>query len=184
MIDYLRRIVRFTNVEVRRTPPLLLRTNSRQKSILLVCLYTIDKICARKPQFTLSSLTCHRFIITSIAVCSKGLCDSYCPNNVYAKVGGVSVVELNLLEREFLSMIDWRLMVSPRRLVAEPCTHLGSAHATICKSIMSTSFGRTVKADSSSHRVILPGAISIWTLHVPIRPSALWNLPRSSWTPE
>jgi hypothetical protein len=64
------------------------------------------------PLFTLSSLTCHRFVITSITVSSKGLCDAFCPNNLYARVGGISLSELNVLEREFLQMIDWRLMVS------------------------------------------------------------------------
>jgi hypothetical protein len=36
---------------------------------------------------------------------------------VYAKVGGISTGELNVLEREFLRMIEWRLTVSlcPRR---------------------------------------------------------------------
>ncbi|KAF9047325.1 cyclin-domain-containing protein [Panaeolus papilionaceus] len=95
VLDYLKRIVKFTNVE---------------KSCLLILLFNIDQICSRSPWFTLSSLTCHRFIITSITVTSKGLCDAFCPNNLYAKVGGITVTELNLLEREFLKMIDWRLM--------------------------------------------------------------------------
>ncbi|PPQ98438.1 hypothetical protein CVT24_004117 [Panaeolus cyanescens] len=95
VLDYLKRIVKFTNVE---------------KSCLLITLFNIDQICSRSPWFTLSSLTCHRFIITSIAVTSKGLCDAFCPNNLYAKVGGITVTELNVLEREFLKMIDWRLM--------------------------------------------------------------------------
>lgn len=86
--------------------------SSFQKSCLLITLFNIDQICARIPLFTLTSLTCHRFVITSIAVSSKGLCDAFCPNNLYARVGGISVTELNVLEREFLSMIDWRLMVS------------------------------------------------------------------------
>jgi hypothetical protein len=64
------------------------------------------------PLFSLSSLSCHRFIISSIVVSSKGLCDAFCPNTLYAKVGGISVTELNLLEREFLQAIEWRLMVS------------------------------------------------------------------------
>ncbi|KAF8893850.1 cyclin-domain-containing protein [Infundibulicybe gibba] len=95
VLDYLKRIVKFTNVE---------------KSCLLITLHYIDQICARMPLFTLSSLTCHRFIIASITVSSKGLCDTFCTNNLYAKVGGISVTELNILEREFLSVIDWRLM--------------------------------------------------------------------------
>jgi len=29
----------------------------------------------------------------------------------YARVGGISLVEMNLLEKEFLNVIEWRLMV-------------------------------------------------------------------------
>jgi hypothetical protein len=64
------------------------------------------------PAFTISSLTVHRFLITALAVSSKALCDAFCTNVHYAKVGGIRVVEFNYLEREFLSIIDWRLTVS------------------------------------------------------------------------
>ncbi|THV06739.1 cyclin-domain-containing protein, partial [Dendrothele bispora CBS 962.96] len=101
VLDYLKRIVRFTKVE---------------KSCLLITLHYIDKICTRMPLFTLSSLTCHRFIIASITVSSKGLCDVFCNNSLYAKVGGISLGELNTLEREFLSMIDWRLTCTREHL--------------------------------------------------------------------
>jgi hypothetical protein len=67
------------------------------------------------PYFTLSSLTCHRFVIASITASSKGLCDAFCTNSLYAKVGGISITELNILEREFLAAIDWRLTVSSIR---------------------------------------------------------------------
>jgi hypothetical protein len=83
-----------------------------QNSCLLITLHYIDQICTRMPLFTLSSLTCHRFIIAAIAVASKGLCDTFCTNHLYAKVGGIPVTELNMLEREFLQAIDWRLTVS------------------------------------------------------------------------
>lgn len=97
VLDYLKRIVKFTNVE---------------KSCLLLTLHYIDQICTRMPLFTLSSLTCHRFIIAAVTVASKGLCDTFCTNNLYAKVGGIGITELNMLEREFLKAIDWRLTVS------------------------------------------------------------------------
>jgi len=114
VVDYLRRIVRFTNVE---------------KSCLLITLYYIDQICARMPRFTLSSLTCHRFIIASITVSSKGLCDTFCTNSLYAKVGGISVTELNVLEREFLEKIDWRLMCT-RDVLQEYYVNLVRTHST------------------------------------------------------
>ncbi|KAJ7690621.1 cyclin-domain-containing protein [Mycena rosella] len=114
VLDYLRRIVRFTNVET---------------SCLLIALYYIDQICARMPLFTLSSLTCHRFIIASITVSSKGLCDTFCTNSLYAKVGGISVTELNVLEREFLEKIDWRLMCT-RDVLQEYYVNLVRTHST------------------------------------------------------
>ncbi|KAF8813667.1 cyclin-domain-containing protein [Phlegmacium glaucopus] len=113
ILDYLKRIIRFTNVE---------------KSCLLISLFNIDQICSRMPLFTLSSLTCHRFVITSITVSSKGLCDAFCPNNLYAKVGGISVTELNVLEREFLAMIDWRLMCT-RDILQEYYVNLVRTHS-------------------------------------------------------
>ncbi|KAK0195197.1 cyclin-domain-containing protein [Armillaria mellea] len=114
VVDYLRRITRFINVE---------------RSCLLVSLFYIDAICARHPLFTLSSLTCHRFLITAIAVASKCLCDTFCTNALYAKVGGISVTELNILEREFLQMIDWRLMCT-REILSEYYTNLVRTNAS------------------------------------------------------
>jgi hypothetical protein len=95
--DYLRRIVKYTSVE---------------KACLLTLLIYIDRVCERQPQFTISSLTVHRFLITAITVSAKALCDSYCTNSHYAKVGGISTRELNSLELEFLRLIDWRLAAS------------------------------------------------------------------------
>ncbi|EJF65098.1 cyclin-domain-containing protein [Dichomitus squalens LYAD-421 SS1] len=94
VLDYLRRIIKFTKAE---------------RSCLLITLHYIDQISVRMPVFVLSSLTCHRFVITSICVSSKCLCDAFHSNSVYAKVGGIPVTELNVLEREFLRMIDWNL---------------------------------------------------------------------------
>jgi hypothetical protein len=74
-------------------------------------LHSIDQICARRPSFNISSLSVHRFIIASITILSKAFCDAFSPNPLFAKVGGVSLIELNLLEREFLSAMDWRLAV-------------------------------------------------------------------------
>ena len=125
VLDYLRRIVQYTKAEVSRfsgslacllMPPLRLPPNpgTRQRWCLLITLHYIDQICERNPRFTITSLTCHRFVITSISIASKTFCDSFCRNSVYAKVGGISTAELNVLEREFLSMIEWRLTVSLR----------------------------------------------------------------------
>lgn len=37
--------------------------------------------------------------------------DEYYKNEYYAKVGGITVVDINTLEAEFLQLIDYRLYV-------------------------------------------------------------------------
>ena len=85
--------------------------------ILLSMVYYIDRLCALYPAFTISSLTVHRFLITSATVASKGLSDSFWTNHTYARVGGVSLKELALLELEFLWRVEWRIVPIPEVLV-------------------------------------------------------------------
>lgn len=93
---YLSRIVQYASVE---------------KACLLMILVYIDRIAKTRPEFILNSLTVHRFMIAAVTVTSKTLCDSYCTNTHYARVGGITVQELNTLELEFLFLINWHLYV-------------------------------------------------------------------------
>jgi hypothetical protein len=83
----------------------------------LSMVFYVDKLCAMYPSFTISSLTVHRFLITAATVAAKGLSDSFWTNSLYARVGGVSVRELALLELEFLRRLDWRIVPKPEVLV-------------------------------------------------------------------
>ncbi|KAH4291034.1 hypothetical protein HBH64_124130 [Parastagonospora nodorum] len=100
--DYLSRLI----VHATLSPP-----------ILLSMVFYVDKLCAMYPSFTISSLTVHRFLITAATVAAKGLSDSFWTNSLYARVGGVSVRELALLELEFLRRLDWRIVPKPEVLV-------------------------------------------------------------------
>jgi len=85
--------------------------------IMLSMIYFIDKLCAMYPAFTINSLTVHRFLITAATVAAKGLSDSFWTNSTYARVGGVTIKELALLELELLHKIDWRIVPTPESLV-------------------------------------------------------------------
>ncbi|KAJ5171785.1 hypothetical protein N7492_004378 [Penicillium capsulatum] len=85
--------------------------------ILLSMVYYIDRLCALYPAFTVSSLTIHRFLIASATVASKGLSDSFWTNKTYARVGGISMTELAMLELEFLFRVQWRIVPQPEVLV-------------------------------------------------------------------
>ena len=93
---YLKRIVQYSSLE---------------KAVLLIILVYIDRVSQYHPTFHINSLTVHRFLIASVVVISKLVSDSYCTNSHYAKVGGVSVQELNVLELEFLFLLKWDLCV-------------------------------------------------------------------------
>lgn len=83
---------------------------SLQPSILLSMVYYIDILSTHYPPFVVSSLTVHRFLITAATVASKGLCDTFLTNSLYARVGGLSLMELNMLELEFLVRVGWRIV--------------------------------------------------------------------------
>ena len=102
VLDYLQRLTTHATL----SPP-----------ILLSMVYYIDRLCALYPAFTISSLTVHRFLITSATVASKGLSDSFWTNNNYARVGGITLKELAILELEFLWRVEWRIVPKPEVLV-------------------------------------------------------------------
>jgi len=91
----------------------IVKYSSLEKPSLLATVFYIDLLSRSYPAFTLSSLTVHRFLITAVTVASKGLCDAFCTNTHYAKVGGISVAELNMLELEFLKKVDWKIVPEP-----------------------------------------------------------------------
>lgn len=79
--------------------------------------YYIDLLCAKYTSFTVTTLTVHRFLITAATVAAKGLSDSFWNNSTYARVGGIKLAELGLLELDFLHRVDWRIVPTPEVLV-------------------------------------------------------------------
>lgn len=84
--------------------------NSLENSILIIAIYYIDLLSNSYKNFNLNSLTVHRFLLTATTIAAKGLCDYFCTNHHYAKVGGINVNELNFLEMEFLEKVNWRII--------------------------------------------------------------------------
>lgn len=73
--DYLLRIVKYASIE---------------KSVLILILIYIDRVCESNRHFSLTSLTSHRFIISSITTGSKAISDTYCTNTHFSRVGGIN----------------------------------------------------------------------------------------------
>lgn len=103
--------------------------------ILLSMVYYVDRLCLLYPAFTISSLTVHRFLIASATVAAKGLSDSFWTNNTYARVGGVSTRELALLELEFLTRVDWKIVPKPEVLVDYYVSLVGRSEGYVLESV-------------------------------------------------
>ncbi|EDO17434.1 hypothetical protein Kpol_1037p30 [Vanderwaltozyma polyspora DSM 70294] len=88
----------------------LTKYSSLEHCVLLSTVYYIDLLSSVYPEFKINSLTVHRFLLTATTIASKGLCDSFCTNSHYSKVGGVHCSELNILETEFLRRVNYRII--------------------------------------------------------------------------
>ncbi|OLL24930.1 hypothetical protein NEOLI_004772 [Neolecta irregularis DAH-3] len=93
--DYLGRIVRYAETEI---------------SPLLCTVVYVQRLRLAWSDFEVTDLTVHRFLIAATTVASKGLCDIFSTNRHYAKVGGVSIREMNHLEIELLRRLDFRVL--------------------------------------------------------------------------
>ncbi|CUM65726.1 uncharacterized protein PRCAT00003374001 [Priceomyces carsonii] len=87
----------------------LTKFNNFTPATLLTTIYYIDLLSLHyQPYFTLNSWTVHRFLLVGTMLSQKLMEDFFYTNDHYAKVGGVAVGELNCLELDFLSRVEWK----------------------------------------------------------------------------
>mmetsp|Transcript_71937 Transcript_71937/g.142729 ORF Transcript_71937/g.142729 Transcript_71937/m.142729 type:complete len:268 (+) Transcript_71937:50-853(+) len=72
----------------------------------------IDRVLQSQPDFVLDAHTVHRTLLASLVVAVKFTDDTPLKNSWYAKAGGVTNRELNLLESTLLEFLGWRVHVS------------------------------------------------------------------------
>jgi len=73
----------------------------------------IDRLIQRSSSFVVSKRNVHRLLLTAVVLAAKFQDDFYCNNKHYSMVGGISLLELNLLERRMLKLVGYRLQVTP-----------------------------------------------------------------------
>jgi len=81
-----------------------------EECFVLALIY-IDRLIRHNGNFLVNSLNVHRLMITSIMLSAKFFDDQYFNNAYFGQVGGVSRKEINLLEIEFVFMINFNLYV-------------------------------------------------------------------------
>ena len=96
IINYIERLFKYSKVS--------------ENTMILVLIY-IDRICANH-KINLNYYNIHKIILASFIVTIKFHEDDYYSLTFYAKLGGVTIKEINNLEYEFLNLIDFNLFVS------------------------------------------------------------------------
>jgi hypothetical protein len=92
---YLERLFKYTKVS--------------SSTIVMILIY-IDRLCnINKLKLTYSII--HKLILSSMVVAIKYNEDEYYPMKFYAKLGGISLTELNFLEFYFISLINFNLFI-------------------------------------------------------------------------
>ncbi|KAH7662201.1 Cyclin-like protein [Dioscorea alata] len=99
------------------------RYTSCSPSCFVVGFIYVDRMVHKDPGSLVVSLNVHRVVLTSVMVASKVLDDVHYNNSFFARVGGVSNAELNRMELELLSLLDFGVMVSSR-VFESYCFHL------------------------------------------------------------
>jgi hypothetical protein len=81
------------------------------ESTLIMMLIYIDRICHRY-NFKITYHNIYKLMLIAMVIAIKYNEDEIYSSDFYAKIGGISKIELNNLEYEFVCMIDFKLFIS------------------------------------------------------------------------
>ncbi|KAK6155956.1 hypothetical protein DH2020_010204 [Rehmannia glutinosa] len=81
-------------------------------SCFIVAYIYLDRFAQKQPLLPINSFNVHRLLIASVLISAKFMDDIFYNNAYYAKVGGISTAEMNLLEVDFLFGLGFQLNVS------------------------------------------------------------------------
>ncbi|KAH3765958.1 cyclin, N-terminal domain protein [Pelomyxa schiedti] len=87
------------------------------RSTLLAAMVFIDRILERNPTFFLTERNAHRLLLSCLVTALKFYEDNFYSNKFYARVGGVSMLEMNTLEVALLKMIQFDLYITPEQFL-------------------------------------------------------------------
>lgn len=83
------------------------------KECFVLALVYITRITKLEPSITVCNLSVHRLVFFAVLLAIKFHDDHRYTNKQYAKVGGIPLKEVNMLELKFLKLLDFKMLVQP-----------------------------------------------------------------------
>ncbi|KAG0460385.1 hypothetical protein HPP92_020277 [Vanilla planifolia] len=100
-------------ISIRRYLERIFRFARCSSSCYVVAYIYLDRFLSLHPSLALDSFNVHRLLITSILTAVKFMDDRYFNNAYFARVGGITLAEMNYLEVDFLFGLRFDLNVAP-----------------------------------------------------------------------
>ena len=94
--DFLERLVKYSKIE---------------KSTLVLIFIYIDQLCDMN-NVDLTFYNIHKLILSSLVIAAKYNEDKYLSNQFFAKIGGITKKEIDILEYQFLTLINFSLYIN------------------------------------------------------------------------
>jgi len=91
---------------------ILEKVRCSQECLILALIY-IDRYTESQPKFVMQTTNIYRLMMTAMVVAAKFLDDHCYKNSYYARAAGMSLQEMNELEKELLNGIDFNCYVHP-----------------------------------------------------------------------
>jgi len=79
---------------------------------LVISMIFLDRMYTKHKNFELTEANVHRLTMTTVLLATKLTEDVAVPNSWWCQVGGVSLQELNKLEGQLCSLLEWNLHIS------------------------------------------------------------------------
>ena len=83
-------------------------------SCYIMAFIYIDRIMKRHPNLVLNKKTIHRLVLGTLVVAIKFHDDLLAKNTIYARLGGVTASELNLLVISILLLLQFKVNIRPQ----------------------------------------------------------------------
>ena len=84
--------------------------SSLEDNVLISAIIYIDRYLSIS-KVDLTSHEVHRLLLTAIVIAIKFHCDEFFDNAYYAAIGGITMEELNDLEKDLIEALDYRLYI-------------------------------------------------------------------------
>lgn len=84
------------------------------KECYVLALVYINRIIKLHPDISVCNLSVHRLSFFAVMLATKFHDDEWYSNTFYAKLAGLPIKEMNMLELKFLKILDFKMLVEPK----------------------------------------------------------------------